>query len=52
MNWDEIREIEKSDIGFIGHHSHAPEYLIDMNESEFIDDIETNKFSRKTWVCS
>ena len=41
MNWDEIREIEKSDIGFIGHHSHTHEYLIDMNESEFIDDIET-----------
>ena len=41
MNWDEIKEIEKSDIGFIGHHSHTHEYLIDMKNSEFIDDIET-----------
>ena len=41
MNWDEIKEIEKSEIGFIGHHSHTHEYLIDMKESEFINDIET-----------
>ena len=40
MNWDEIKEIEKSDIGFIGHHSHTHEYLIDMSENEFINDIE------------
>ena len=41
MNWDEIKEIEKSEIGFIGHHSHTHEYLIDMSDDEFIDDIET-----------
>ena len=41
MNWDEIKEIEKSKIGFIGHHSHTHEYLIDMTEKEFINDIET-----------
>ena len=41
MNWDEIKEIENSEIGFIGHHSHTHEYLVDMKESEFIDDIET-----------
>ena len=40
MNWDEIKEIEKSEIGFIGHHSHTHEYLIDMSENEFINDIE------------
>ena len=40
MNWDEIKEIEKSEIGFIGHHSHTHEYLIDMSEDEFINDIE------------
>ena len=40
MNWDEIREIEKSEIGYIGHHSHTHEYLIDMSEKEFINDIE------------
>ena len=41
MTWDEIKEIDKSKIGFIGHHSHTHEYLIDMTEKEFIKDIET-----------
>ena len=42
MNWDEIIEIEKSDFGYIGHHSHTHEYLIDMSEEDFINDIETS----------
>ena len=41
MNWDEIKEIEKSDFAIIGHHSHTHEYVIDMNNSEFVKDIET-----------
>ncbi len=41
MNWDEIIEIEKSGFAIIGHHSHTHEYLIDMDHSEFIKDIET-----------
>ena len=41
MTWDEINEIGKSEIGSIGHHSHTHEYLIDMTEKEFINDIET-----------
>ncbi len=41
MNWDEIREIEKSKIGFIGHHSHTHEYLIEMSHEDFVNDIET-----------
>ena len=41
MSWDEIKEIEESEIGNIGHHSHTHEYLIDMSNSEFINDIET-----------
>ncbi len=41
MNWDEIIEIEQSEFGYIGHHSHTHEYLIDMSEDEFIYDIET-----------
>ena len=40
MNWDEIKEIENSEIGYIGHHSHTHEYLIDMSYSEFVQDIE------------
>ena len=41
MTWNEIKEIEQSKLGYIGHHSHSHEYLIDMNEEEFINDIET-----------
>ena len=41
MTWNEIKEINDSEIGYIGHHSHTHEYLIDMKESEFIEDIET-----------
>ena len=41
MTWDEIKEIDNSGIGYIGHHSHTHEYLIDMADNEFIEDIET-----------
>ena len=41
MNWDEIKEIEKMNFAMIGHHSHSHEYLIDMNNSDFVKDIET-----------
>ncbi len=41
MDWKEIKEIENSDLGIIGHHSHTHEYLIDMDNSDFINDIET-----------
>ena len=41
MSWDEIREIEQSEIGYIGHHSHTHKYLIDMSETDFKNDIET-----------
>ena len=41
MNWKEIKEIEKSEFGYIGHHSHTHEYLIDMENSDFINDIKT-----------
>ncbi len=47
MNWEEIKEIENSGLGIIGHHSHTHEYLIDMNNSDFINDIEiANKIFR------
>ena len=41
MDWSQIIEIENSQIGFIGHHSHSHEYLIDMSETNFKNDIET-----------
>ena len=40
MTWKQIKEIESYDFGFIGHHSHSHEYLIDISNSEFILDIE------------
>ena len=41
MSWNEIKEIESYEFTLIGHHSHTHEYLIDMNNSDFINDIET-----------
>ncbi len=41
MNWDEIKEINESEFGHIGHHSHTHEYLIDMSKEQFVNDIET-----------
>ena len=41
MTWEQILEIEKSNLGIIGHHSHTHEYLIDMTNEEFENDIET-----------
>ena len=41
MTWEEIKEIDKSEFAFIGHHSHTHEYLIDMSNEEFENDIIT-----------
>ena len=41
MTWDEIKEIDKSEFGYIGHHSHTHEYLIDLSNDNFISDIKT-----------
>ena len=40
MTWQQIKEVEKNEFAFIGHHSHSHEYLIDVSNSEFILDIE------------
>ena len=39
MNWDEIKEIEKEKFAYIGNHSHSHDYLVDLNEQEFLKDI-------------
>ena len=41
MTWNQIIEIENSELGIIGHHSHTHEYLIDMTNENFVNDIET-----------
>ena len=55
MTWDEIKEIDDSNIGYIGHHSHTHEYLIDMTEKEFINDIDCLLYtspSPRDWTIS
>ena len=41
MTWSQIREIESENYAVIGHHSHSHEYLIDVSNEDFINDIET-----------
>ncbi|MDC0216271.1 polysaccharide deacetylase family protein, partial [Candidatus Pelagibacter sp.] len=39
MNWSQIKEIQKSKIGFIGNHSHSHEYLVDFDKNLVNSDI-------------
>ena len=39
MTWNEIKEIEKEKFVYIGNHSHSHDYLVDLNEEEFLEDI-------------
>ena len=40
MTWNEIKEIEKEKFVYIGNHSHSHDYLVDLNEEEFLEDID------------
>jgi len=42
MNWEQIREIEKSNLTIIGNHSHTHEYLVDWNNEKIKNDLETS----------
>mgnify|MGYP002048254904 CR=1 FL=1 len=42
MTWDEIKEIDQSEIGHIGHHSHTHEYLIDWTNDKIKTDLLEN----------
>jgi peptidoglycan/xylan/chitin deacetylase (PgdA/CDA1 family) len=42
MTWEQIREIEKSKLGFIGNHSHSHEYLIDWENNKIKVDLLTS----------
>ena len=42
MSWEQIKEIERSEFGVIGHHSHSHDYLIDKSEEVFLDDIKAS----------
>jgi len=39
MSWNQIKEIEKSEFGYIGNHSHSHEYLINYEFEDFKEDI-------------
>ena len=42
MNWNQIREIEKEQNAYIGNHSHSHDYLVDLKNDDFINDIDTS----------
>ena len=41
MTWDQIKELEREKTAYIGNHSHKHDYMVDLKNSEFIDDINT-----------
>ena len=42
MTWDQIKELEKETITYIGNHSHSHDYLVDLKTDEFIVDINSS----------
>ncbi len=42
MTWDQIKELEKENIAYIGNHSHSHDYLVNLKNDEFINDIDTS----------
>ena len=40
MTWDQIKEIEKETIVYIGNHSHTHDFLVDLRNEDFISDID------------
>ena len=42
MTWDQIKKLEKETIAYIGNHSHSHNYLVDLKNDKFIDDINTS----------
>ena len=42
MNWEQIREVESSNLVTIGNHSHTHEYLADWNNNKIKSDLETS----------
>ena len=40
MNWEQIKNLEKSGLAIIGNHSHSHDYLVDKNNEEIINDLK------------
>ena len=41
MTWNQIKELEKESIVYIGNHSHSHSHLVDLKNDDFINDINT-----------
>jgi len=41
MTWQQIKEVEKESFAYIGNHSHAHGYLVDLKNEDFKNDIDT-----------
>jgi len=41
MTWNQIKELEKETTVYIGNHSHTHKYLVDFENKNFMDDIDT-----------
>jgi len=42
MTWDQIKEVDSSDLVTIGNHSHSHEYLIDWEDEKIKSDLDTS----------
>ena len=42
MTWDQIKELEVESTVYVGNHSHAHSYLVDLKNKDFINDIDTS----------
>ena len=41
MTWAQIKEVEQEPFTYIGNHSHSHNYLVDLNDKDFVNDINT-----------
>jgi len=51
MTWDQIKELEKENIAYIGNHSHSHDYLVNLKNDDFINDIDTSSQIFKKKLC-
>ena len=42
MTWAQIKEVEQESFTYIGNHSHSHNYLVDLNDKDFVNDINTS----------
>jgi len=42
MTWSQVKELEIENTVYIGNHSHTHNYLVDLKNEDFINDIDTS----------